>query len=479
MTPEQIRQQAMEQAPHTEESLLYQDFKKEVSSPKTVKVGLYQIAKYLIAKFHIKTLGDNHTREIYFYNGGYYDRRGASVIKNEIEKILEELTTAHYKNEIVEKVKDMTYCQRADFVIDKDLLNFKNCILNVRTREAIKHSPDYLFLSQIPVVYDPTVQMEHIPGFLAELLGEKDIEIFYEWLAFALYRQYFIKKALILFGERNTGKTTLLNLITRFTGTDNICGVSLQKIASDKFAIAHLYEKHLNIYDDLSFDDINDNGAFKMATGGGYITGEYKFGEQFIFESFAKLVFSCNKIPSSKDIDDDAYFSRWILIKFERQLDREKMDSQILNKIITEKEMSGLLNKALSKLNTLLSEQEFSYQKEVHEIKSEMLQSSSSLAGFVFNVLERGTSEDWVEKEAMYQYYADYAQDGELGVETKDKFGKNLTKYAGYIVDSKKYNNLTEKSERGWRNVRVRTATTPTTTEMTPFVQEDGEVLPF
>ena len=49
---------------------------------------------------------------------------------------------------------------------------------------------------------------------------------------------YFIKKAIIFVGERDTGKTTLINLLASLMGKGNVSGVSLQRITSDKFATA-------------------------------------------------------------------------------------------------------------------------------------------------------------------------------------------------------------------------------------------------
>ena len=65
-------------------------------------------------------------------------------------------------------------------------------------------------------------------------------------------------------------------------------GGGAAKIATDKFSSAHLYQKHINSFDDLSSRDVNDTGTFKIVTGGGSITAEYKFGSQFQFENYAK-----------------------------------------------------------------------------------------------------------------------------------------------------------------------------------------------
>ena len=461
-------------------------FEDKKGNKKVSPFGIQKIARYFVDNYHIKTVGDNNNREIYFYNDGYYDKRGASVIKAGIEEILEEACTIHYKNEITEKVKDMTYAERDDFIINRNLINLKNGVLNLETNELSPVVPDNLFLYQIPVNYDPTAKCPAIEQFLTEILEENDIKIFYEWLGYSLYRQYFIKKALMLVGSGNTGKTTLLRVFTRFIGSLNISGISLQRIASDKFAAANLYSKHVNIYDDLAFEDLAENGSFKMTTGGGYITGEYKFGDQFIFENFAKLTFSCNKIPPTKDHDDDAYFSRWILIHFNKPIEEKKIDKFILEKILTDQELSGLLNHALTALRLLLKGYDFSYQKTVAETKAEMLKSSSSIAAFVFNCLERGESVDWVSKENLYQNYADFSMEGVLGTETKDKFGKDLVKYAGYIVDSFGTEKMTKKRERGWRNLKVnntKTATTPIEehkeTEMLEKGEKDQEKLTF
>jgi putative DNA primase/helicase len=165
-----------------------------------------------------------------------------------------------------------------------------------------------------------------------------------------------------------------------------------------------------------------------MLTGGGTVTAEKKFGDQFQFENYAKLTFSCNKIPSVNDMDDEAYFSRWIIIRFEHKA--EKLDKFLIDKITTEEEMSGLVNFALEGLERLLNNQDFSYQQTPEEIKLEMSLSGSSVAQFAHNQLEiTADSNVFITKDDMYQSFINYVKLLSLPIVSKETLGKKLTKF--------------------------------------------------
>ena len=412
----------------------------------------FEIANFLVDKYHIKTIGEKRNREIYIYQNGIYTS-GVNTLKGEIQQMLEELATTQVKNEIVEKIKDLTVSNRRDFYVSRDLINLNNGVLDIKKVELNQHDPKYLFLHKIPIDYVPGMNCPVIKKFFSEVLSEDNIAVIQEWFGYVLYRSYFIKKAIIFVGERDTGKTTLMSLFERLVGKENISGVSLQRLATDKFAAAHLYDKHINIYDDLSFKDINDNGAFKIATGGGLITGEYKFGDQFQFESYSKLTFSCNKIPSVKDTNDEAYFSRWIVIPFNKAV--AKPDKFLIYKLSAPEELSGLLNFAIEGLKRILGNQSFSYKKDPEEIKTEMLRSGSVIANFAYDCLEQGNG-SWLSKEEMYNAFIAYANSKELPAGTIENFGKKITIYATYINHGKQLDNSTNKQITGWRGVRLK-----------------------
>jgi putative DNA primase/helicase len=417
------------------------------------KEGSFEIAKSLVKKYYIKTLGEEK-REIFIYKDGVFIL-GLNIVRNKISEILGELATPYYVNEIIERIKNLTPTDKKIFGNpDTDLICVKNGVVNLKSGELTEHKPEYQFTTQIPIIYDPKAQCLNFRKFLTETLEETDISTIVEWFGFCLLRAYPIKKSLILVGEKDTGKTTLLNVLKNFIGSENTCGVALQNL-SDRFATLPLFRKHLNLVDDLSYQVVKEMGMFKMLCGNSSIPSEKKFGEHFIFENYAKLTYSCNKIPQplSRDVDDAAYFSRWVVIKFDRQIDPKRQDKELVGKLTTPEELSGILNLALIGINRLFAKGDFTYQANPEEIREEMLK-SDPLGAFAYDCLEENPDE-WVSKEEMHNAFTQYAQKKKMPVMSIEKIGKSLSKYAPYIVAGMKPNAQTGRQQRVWKNVKI------------------------
>src|SRR3989338_7399820 len=198
------------------------------SFQKDKKIASYEIAKYLTEKYHVKTISGKRDREIYIYEDGVY-RPGVNILRAEAQTMLEELASTHVKNEVIEKIKDLTVADRKEFDVVRNLINLNNGVFDIETGKLIEHNPKYLFLHIIPVNYQSGTDCPAVKKFLSEILDENDIPTIQEWSGYILFRSYFIKKAMIMVGERDTGKTTLLKLLTHFVGKENVSGVSLQR----------------------------------------------------------------------------------------------------------------------------------------------------------------------------------------------------------------------------------------------------------
>lgn len=412
----------------------------------------FMLAQYIVEKYNIITIGEKE-REMYVYKEGQYVPAESNVIFPEIQRILSYMVTKNAKNETYHKIADATAYPRSIFSsTDPRYIPLKNGVYDTETKELLPHDPKYRFTYQFPVKYDPKAKSPLIEAFFNQVLNPTQRLIVEEWIGYYFLRNYMFKKALILVGEGDTGKTTLLEVIMNLIGTDNISSISLNKMASDKFSAAHLFEKHANIVDELSAKDIADTGAFKMATGGGSITGEHKFGNQFSFRNFSKFTFACNKIPEVEDKDDDAYFNRWMVIRFENTI--ENKIPNFINTLITEEERSGLFNLAIAGLSRLLKQQRFTYTFTAQQTKTEMMRSGSSIATFATDMLIQENGAE-LTKDDLYDAYIKYCNDNNLSAQTKDMIGKRLTGFVPFISDGW-ITTMKGKQARGWRNAIIK-----------------------
>ncbi len=417
--------------------------------------GTFWIAKYLTERFNIITVGEKE-REMSVYRDGVYRRAENEVIYPEMQRILGENITKNAKSETFHKIADMTSHPRS--VFESAPLNFiplANGVFDLQTKELLPHDSKYRFTYQFPVQYVADATCPNTEAFFAQVLDPEQVLVMQEWLGYYFYRQYLFKKAIILVGEGDTGKTTLLETIIHMIGKDNISSVSLHKMSSDKFAAAHLYKKHGNIVDELSAQDVKDTGNFKIATGGGSISGEYKFGNQFSFNNFSKLTFACNRIPDVQDFDDEAYFNRWMILRFEKTI--AKKIPNFIATLTTEEERSGLFNYAMVGLERLLKQGQFSYYKNAVDTKLEMMKSGSSIAIFTAENVEQEAGKE-MSKSEMYEAYTNFCLSRELATETMDMFGKKFLFYVSYASEGLIYDVESSKGKRvrGWRNVKVK-----------------------
>jgi P4 family phage/plasmid primase-like protien len=414
--------------------------------------GTYDLAMYLVHSYDMITIGKKY-RETFVYQDGIYTSAENLVIFPEIQRILGDLITASAKNETFHKIQNAT--SRPDNVFDLAPTNFiplTNGVYDINTKELLPHDSKYHFKYKFPVLYDDKAECPKISAFLDQVLTTDQRLTMEEWMGYYFFRNYQFKKALIMVGEGDTGKTTLLEVIDFLLGKDNISSVSLHKMTADKFAAAHLYEKHGNIVDELSAKDITDTGNFKIATGGGSISGEYKFGNQFSFINFSKFTFACNKIPDVQDFDDEAYFNRWMVIRFEKTI--EKKIPNFIATLRSEEERSGLFNIAMIGLERLLKNGKFSYGMTATDTKLEMMRNGSSIARFAQDKIQKDPGAV-VTNDEIYKAYVQFCFDNDIEEETQTALSNKIQLYVANIIKAQVLG-TGGVYVRGWRNVSIK-----------------------
>ena len=431
----------------TSEFLTYKGANKKTGKVE-YSVNIDAVSDYLVSKYNFKTIYGEKTEKILVYDEKIFSKGARGIIKSECENLLKSYAKKNVVEEIFDKIKRKTKTTPEEFdKTDLYLIPLENGVYNLKTKRLQKHSPDNNFTFFSPVKFNVEAKCHSWFKFINETLYPEDVQTMKQWFGFNLFRQYFIKKAMLLLGKKDTGKTVCLDVMISFVGELNKCGLSLQKISSGSdFTKFALKGKLANIYDDLSSQDINDGGAFKIATGGGYISAEEKFGEFVQFKSYAKNTLAGNKAPPVKDNDDEAYFGRFMPIRFDNVPD--KIDPFLRDKLQTEEELSGILNWALEGLHEILETGNFAFDKEDYEIKKIMEMSGDILIQFGEEVLEQSGGK--ISKEDMYNVYCLWANENEKPLLSKEQLGRRLNQKVKYLIAKN------DAKQRNWVNVSLK-----------------------
>jgi len=412
------------------------NLKKEEPVKKTEKTRSYYfidgkfvpkiLADDIMKDYIFKTMSD--TEDVYVYNNGVYTNDGINVIKRECEVRLGGDVSTHRVNEVIGHIQRSTYVERNEFDSDVFVLVLNNGLLNINGGEMTAHTPEYLSTIRLPVDYNPDADCPKIKKFFSEIVKEDDVPVLEELIGYCLFKGYPIHKAFMLVGEGANGKSTFLNLLRTFLGGENVVSVALQDLDRNRFASGALHGKLANIYPDLSPNALYATGKFKMLTGGDLIGAEKKFGGMFTFENYAKLIFSANRIPMVDKDDSMAFFRRWLIINFPNTFNGATANKNLLDKLTTPEELSGLLNLAIKGLKRLMDNGGFSDDRSVAQIREQYIRMSDSVHAFVLDKIEV-SPEDFVEKKELYGAYCEYCRNENLPVISDQTFFKRLCQH--------------------------------------------------
>ncbi len=383
------------------------------------------LAKRIMRDHTFVTTTDNG--ELFWYNGKVYIPGQEWRIKEQCRQVVKTIKT-HQIQEVINYIKDTTYIDRSEFDKNPDIRNVANGLLNLKTRLLEPHRSDYLSIVQLPIPYDPKAECKEIIKFLRDVLKQKDIGTIIRLIGYLLLPTYEYDIVVMLFGKGANGKSTLLRLIVAFLGATNCSHRSLQQIDTDRFAVASLFGKMANLFADLKSTRVSETGYFKMLSGRDPVPGEFKFKDAFYFINKAKLWFSANEIPESDD-KSDAYYRRWRIFHLDKQFLKGNENTQLIKKLTTTEELSGLLNMALTGLNRLQRDGGF-HDLDIEEIRRDYEMHTNDVNAFIYEecILDISNHDCRTLVTDVYSAYINFCvRRGTRPVESNE-FGRRLSK---------------------------------------------------
>lgn len=418
------------------------------------KSGIVERAtEYLLDNYIFLTVEE--TKEILVYDDkkGIYTAKGEILIEKELErKFSYQLRTSEI-TEIKNHLTRKTYTKAHDFDSDINIINLKNGRYDIQNDKLYPHTPTYYSRNQKPITYDKNARPKHFGRFLKEVLYALDIKTAIDIMAYTFLRENPFEHYFILIGSGGNGKSVYLGILAGLHGNDNVSYTPIQSLITNRFALADLENKDLNIDTELASYSIKDTSILKKLTGSHKIRIEQKNKNAYVIQIHAKLIFNTNKLPSNPD-SSDARFRREIIISFPNQFEGKREDTKLLVKLLTEEEKSGIFNVLMKALRRIIQKQKlYIVENSIAKRREKYERLLNPVSSFVENVLIRDIEND-VTKEDTYQAFTNYCKYYKLTVVSRTEFDKQLKTKHGF--EEGRETRMTDgKRKTTWKNIKI------------------------
>lgn len=425
-----------------------EEFKKAMQY--LVKNQRHELTEYLAKQFmqsnKVYTIRSDKFPEIFIYTEGIYKADGRTRIEEFCDKRLQHWYTSTVCKPVIDKIMARTYIDQDDFFMEPDTkyIAVNNGILDTETRKLSPFDPNMRFFNKIPVNYDSKATCEiTINHYNTVLNGEQDTKVMQELYGYLLYRKYKIESAFMFYGNGSNGKSKTISQLGAFIGVKNFLSADLQDLQNNNYMRGELLKKLANLGDDIGNTKLEETKTFKQLSGRSTITVDRKFKNTITFESYAKMIFSANKVPETAD-NSDAFWRRWIMLGFTKKFlkkpkyekykkegllkpNHRLADMDMCEKLTKPEELSGVLNWALDGLQRLLENEGFSKTDSENEVRRIWCRQSSTVVAFIQDHVTKTYNPEHYEKhEDLYGKYIQYCVSINKIAESEREFKKHM-----------------------------------------------------
>ncbi len=241
--------------------------------------------------------------------------------------------------------------KRMDCFNSSSLLNFEDGEFDPITKTLYPHIKEHYSTTRLPYKYDETAECPLWIKTLNEIFenDQSKISTMQEFFGYCFVPEVSMKKALLLLGESNTGKSTILFVFKDLIGKINYSTVPLKHMGHPQYT-PMMINKLVNIDTDVSKTAEDYEEHFKKITSGEEINCNQKFIETFDFVPKCRIILAANIFPKITD-HSSAFYNRLIIIPMDRIFLPEEMDRELVPKL--KQELPGIFNWCIEGLQRL------------------------------------------------------------------------------------------------------------------------------
>jgi putative DNA primase/helicase len=379
------------------------------------------------------------------YNGTHWKTLEKKVVQYFLAKAVERLGYDPLKGKHHEFISDlMKQFLVASFVPksvnpakNEILINFKNgtLVIDERGQYSFKDfDPNDFLFYQLSFNFDPNANTSRFDKFLERVLtDEQDRKILGEFTGYIFLRNRTLKleKSLILYGTGANGKSTFFDILYALLGKENITTFSLQTLTNESgYQRAQIQNKLLNYASEISVK--MDSAIFKQLSSGEPVEARLPYGNPFIMEEYAKMIFNTNELP--RDVEQNAaFFRRFLILGFDQTIPENERDPELAKKIIAE-ELPGIFIWAIYGMQRLLEQKGFTYSEKAAKAVEDYRKQSDSVAMFMSELEYQPGFKNKITLKELYSDYKSYCNEFGNKSVSHTKFGDRLRKL-GYTVE--------------------------------------------
>lgn len=371
-------------------------------------------------------------REIYLYQDGcyYLDQDGIKIKAVVSSLIPERYITFRVLSAVYNLLIEQQELQKTMEELNAYppwWINFQNGMFDVREMKLHKHKPEYLSINQIPHKLDMEIRknMEEAGKttiqFLNDAMPDRTDQItLWQYIGYSMTRDTRFQRFMIIRGIGGTGKSKVINLIQDIVGAANCSGISLQAL-NERFYPSMLQGMLLNACADISSDALMQVDNIKKATGEDVMICERKGRDPVPFRSYAKLIFSANKIPLNLDEKSNAFYRRLLILEMNNK--PKKKDLELGEKL--QAEIGYSIWMAVGALKKLYNDGEFTESTMAKERVEDLYRAADTVKAFVDECLERQQGSK-ISRSLLYEKYKQYCENCGRKYHSQNPFFKSL-----------------------------------------------------
>lgn len=425
----------------------------KISKPNVIVIAIDAILEYAhLNNWYLRV----EKEKVSIYNGAYWKELERDEVKHFLVKAAERLGYDTLKVRYHQFAEDLmkqflvaSYVPRRLKKKDQILINFKNGTLVINDKgEYLFRSfdPSDLLYYQLQFNFDPNAKTDLFDKFLDRVLVDKhDQMILSEFAGYVFISTKTLKleKSLILYGTGANGKSTFFEILYALLGHENITTFSLQSLTNESgYQRAQIQNKLLNYASEISVK--MDSTIFKQLSSGEPVEVRLPYGNPYIIEDYAKMIFNTNELP--RDVEQNpAFFRRFIILGFDQTIPEKERDPELAKKIIN-LELPGILNWVIFGMQRLIAQKGFTYSEKAAKAIEDYKHQSDTVALMVTEMGNQPGYDKIIPLKQYYQSYKEFCLD----------YGHKPVGYMKFVDRIKKLGfELTRKSNYNYLNYKL------------------------